>query len=242
MEVRLFKENSRHMANVRILNPEKSTVYPVVMTTGSHHRQVYWLADPDNAQLRALPYMYLKAEQRWIPRHAVYLGTAWKHSTPEVAQFEGEYGRWAAVCIQCHTTYSRPMPEPGVEETAAIPQVAEFGISCESCHGPGAAHTKAPAETPPVNPSRLAHDRSSHVCGQCHSVYFRRSQESHKQWLKSGFAFRPGDDLMKDPNRFLLRGTSANMPGKPAHVPDPDEFGAFWPDGMIRVTGRSSLA
>ena len=57
-------------------------------------------------------------------------------------------GHWNAVCIACHTTApktqfdtpfrSQPIDEQSVETTAA-----EFGISCEACHGPGQIHVDA---------------------------------------------------------------------------------------------------
>ena len=55
--------------------------------------------------------------------------------------------------------------------------VAEFGIACEACHGPGAEHIafhKSMARDqevdPIVNPAKLTHERSTEVCGQCHLV------------------------------------------------------------------------
>jgi hypothetical protein len=55
-----------------------------------------------------------------------------------------------------------------------------------------------------------------------------------------GTTFRPGDDLFNDPIYYVMRGRLDLMPDRPAHVPDPAdaETGSFWPDGMIRITGR----
>ncbi|HVR20527.1 MAG TPA: cytochrome c3 family protein, partial [Polyangiaceae bacterium] len=105
-----------------------------------------------------------------------------------------------------------------------------------------------------VNPARLAHDRASEVCGQCHA-YFVPNDES--TWWKSGFAtsFRPGDPLER--SRTLLapahfrgsaaRSTSNGAAGTEAHAATP--FGAeaevesaFWPDGTMRVGGREQNA
>jgi hypothetical protein len=238
LDARLFRENGAFKVELHIGQPDQTTVYDVVMTTGSHNRQAYWLAAPGQPHLSALPFMYLRAEQRWIPRHAGYISTAWQQPEPEVAQLKGEYGRWVAVCIQCHTTFGQPSPEGAEHAETAVPRVAELGISCESCHGPGARHAQDATARSIVNPAKLPHDRSAQVCGQCHSVYFHRSEESHRSWLQSGFSFRPGDDLLADPNRFVSRGRAEQMPGRPKHVPDPSTSGSFWPDGMIRVTGR----
>ena len=243
LDVRLFKEKGKFVVEMKQRNPESTNLYSVVMTTGSHNRQAYWLSDPNDSQLKILPYMYLRAEQRWVPRHAAYISTMWQRDRPEISQFEAERGRWAAVCIRCHTTQGAPEPldEAGVPATS--PRVAEFGISCEACHGPGAAHARAKQQDSPdlramINPARLAHDRSSQVCGQCHSVFFHRNQESHDKWVERGYSFRPGDDLFADPVRFIGRGRADLMPQRPTHIADPAESGSFWSDGMIRVTGR----
>jgi hypothetical protein len=130
---------------------------------------------------------------------------------------------------------------------SAVARVAEFGISCEACHGPGAAHVHANSDasagntarrTGIVNPANLAHDRSSQVCGQCHSVFYPRGEEAHKTWLHNGYSYRPGDDLFADPLRFLARGRTELVPDRPSHIPDPVDSGSFWSDGMSRATGR----
>jgi hypothetical protein len=241
LDVRLFKENGKFMAEMHFRNPTIDAVYPVVMTTGSHHRQAYWMVNPDDSKLMILPFMYLRAEQRWIPRHAGYIGTMWQRERPEIGIFEGEYGRWSHICIKCHTTHG----QPGPAELAGVSRVAEFGISCEACHGPGEAHVLANRDsnaaaprTGIVNPARLPHDRSSQVCGQCHSVLANRTEAAYQQWMEGGDSFRPGDDLLADPILFLVRGRADLMPNRPAHVADPATTGSFWPDGMIRVTGR----
>jgi hypothetical protein len=244
LNVRLFKEGKQFFAEMTFRNPTIHGVYRVVLTTGSHHRQAYWLADPDDTQLMILPFMYLREEQRWIPRHAGYLSTMWQQERPEIGIFKGEYGRWVAVCINCHTTHGQPKPEDAAGAASPVPRVAEFGISCEACHGPGAAHAQAhrdgAKEAPPgmVNPARLPHDRSAQVCGNCHTVLANRSEAAHRKWLKDGHSFRPGDDLFADPIRYVVRGRADLMPDRPTHVSDPEASGSFWSDGMIRTTGR----
>jgi hypothetical protein len=170
---------------------------------------------------------------------------------PELAVLDVDFGRWSQVCIRCHTTHGRPSP-PNERGPALMSQVSEFGISCEACHGPAGEHVRAnsnplrryqfhlaPAADPTiVNPAKLPHDRSSQVCGQCHSVVVHRSPEAQKQWQESGYTFRPGDDLAADPIRYILRGRLDLMPDKPKLAPDPVKDGSFWKDGMIRASGR----
>ena len=48
-----------------VLLPEPYEERPVVMTTGSHHMQVYWFAAHDDSRILGLvPFAYLKEEGR----------------------------------------------------------------------------------------------------------------------------------------------------------------------------------
>src|SRR6185503_18947833 len=45
----------------------------VVMTTGSHHQQIYWYATGNSRVLGQLPAIWLTADRRWIPRRAAVM-------------------------------------------------------------------------------------------------------------------------------------------------------------------------
>ncbi|MFQ5732321.1 MAG: cytochrome c3 family protein [Planctomycetaceae bacterium] len=62
------------------------------------------------------------------------------------------------LCAGCHST--------GVDVRAG--SWTELNISCESCHGPGKAHSQKPLLSNIVNPSRLSRDRSIDICLSCH--------------------------------------------------------------------------
>jgi hypothetical protein len=245
LDVRLFKEGDAFMAELNFRNPQATRTLPVVLTTGSHYQQWYWLAAPNDPQMMLLPYIYVTDEKRWIPRHAALINEKLRlMDRPEIATLYVERDAWKTTGISCHSTHGQPQPVDATGSTSAVPRVAEFGISCKACHGPGAAHVRVndDASAKPrsgiVNPAKLAHDRASHVCGQCHSVFYHRSNESHQNWFENGHAYRPGDDLFADPFRFVARGRPENMPDRPAHVPDLVQMGSFWSDGMCRATGR----
>jgi hypothetical protein len=248
LDVRLFRESSEFKAELNFRNPPSTEVFSVVLTTGSHNQQWYWLASANSSQMMILPYVYITEERRWIPRHTVLVNAKLRsQDRPEIAVFLNELDAWKNTCIGCHNTHGQPQPVDELGLPSPVARVAEFGISCEACHGPGAAHVRVnrdasapdtPPETGIVNPARLTHDRSSQVCGQCHAVFFHRSEDSSRHWFHNGYSYRPGDDLFAEPLRMLVRGRPEAWRDRPAHVPDVVEAGSFWSDGMCRATGR----
>lgn len=177
----------------------------VMLCTGSHHMQVYWLSTGRGRELVDLPFVWWIAEQKWIPRESSFLlsPTSEKVLDP---------GHWNTTCIGCHTTFpNRNLDSPDPPQST----VAEFGIGCEACHGPGESHvrfrnktTASTDEDPITHPLRLPHERGSQVCGQCHMAW----QIKHKR-------YHPGDDLAEVQETVKMSSQ-------------------FWSDGMIRVVGR----
>ena len=206
---------------------------PVVLTTGSHHFQTYWVPSDRARELRLLELAYYITERRWIPMSALPLAPVGNIQTT----FEGE-ARWNKTCNRCHTTGARPdiLGPDGMDTT-----VAEFGIACEACHGPGAEHvernrdparrynlhlTEGPDESI-VNPADLPAEASNQVCGQCHSVFDFHDRQERSRWAREGFAYRPGDDLHA--SRLVLDYDTATPIYRATK---------FWPDGQVRVNGR----
>ncbi|MBI4729741.1 MAG: cytochrome c3 family protein [Acidobacteria bacterium] len=79
-------------------------------------------------------------------------------------------------CGKCHTTgYSTTGNQdgkPGIVGTWALK-----GVQCERCHGPGSNHVSDPLNVKPVV------DRSSELCGTCHS----RGNDMSKLPAKNGY-------------------------------------------------------
>ncbi|MBK8266661.1 MAG: hypothetical protein IPK80_35720 [Nannocystis sp.] len=209
----------------------------VVMTTGSHHLQVYWVATATGEELLAFPFTYLIEDGRWAPNESTLLRPPGGDAVYT----------WNQVCIQCHAVAGVPGYDEG---GAAASRTAELGIACEACHGPGAAHVAANQApwrryarhladgTDPsiVNPARLDPRRASEVCGLCHSAAVFADEA---RWLREGAAFRAGDRL--EPEHGLLRHPLlADQPWVDALLAaDPGLIdGRLWPDGTIRVAGR----
>ena len=211
----------------------------IVMTTGSHHQEVYWYRPDAGRLVEQLPVTYLIRERRWVPRRMVFLHASLDGSGPAP--------RWSAVCINCHATHGKARTTDG--ETT----VGEFGIACEACHGPSVDHIRAnrsPArryqshftaqpDATIVQPERLDPTRSSQVCGQCHGVWFFDDPSEQKRVDAFGFPYRPGQDLLA--SRFLIQPAidkdSPTMRRVRTELAS-DVKGTFWPDGMIRVSGR----
>ncbi len=64
-------------------------------------------------------------------------------------------------CFLCHTTGI-----PAVVDGEIVP--AEPGVRCETCHGPGAAHAKAPGLSNIVRPGQYSPIEMNQACGSCH--------------------------------------------------------------------------
>ena len=111
------------------------------MTTGSHHQQIYWYATGRGRTLGELPAIRLTADGRWIPRRAAVMH-------PPDVPLTSESGSWNGVCVSCHTTlgktaFSTPFGTDALFSQTVNTTAAEFGIACESCHGPSAEHIRA---------------------------------------------------------------------------------------------------
>jgi predicted CXXCH cytochrome family protein len=209
----------------------------VVMTTGSHHQQRYWLESGAGRRLDLLPFAYLLAEARWVPGEAIFL-------TFPYARHGLSKGAWNEVCSSCHGTGSRTAPNGDL--TQPDTEVAELGIACEACHGPAAEHVAAnhfplrrywlhasdDGDSTIVNPSRLEPKRSAEVCGQCHSINRPLDPEARRL---HGDPYRPGH-VLEEVRHVVVPGRVSLDP-----VFEGDESASetsFWPDGTARVSGR----
>jgi len=198
----------------------------VVMVTGSHHFQVFWIRSPTGSELLQFPWRFELSQRRWMHRKDVFLG-------PPGFRPGMHFRLWNSDCILCHSTGG----QPGLDRNSGVMEetrVAELGISCEACHGPAKQHValmrgRSRENRPPPNrkepavihPLKLSHRLSSQVCGQCHS-HFRHSRPSVMQ---TGVTYRPGDELTNH-GEFIT-------PARKEHVSS-----RYWSDGACRSGGR----
>ena len=156
----------------------------IELITGSGKRGqtfLYWQGD----QLFELPVSYWTDGSQWINSPGYDNGTA-NFSRPV---YPG--------CMECHSTYLAPL---SADPAANRYDRASFtpGISCETCHGPGAQHvageTGRPAHAPKLanaailNPAEFSRDRQIDLCARCHNGIQRES-------LAPAFSYVPGRPL-----------------------------------------------
>ncbi|HEY0550275.1 MAG TPA: ammonia-forming cytochrome c nitrite reductase subunit c552, partial [Verrucomicrobiae bacterium] len=121
----------------------------------------------------------------------------------------------------------------------------------ESCHGPGekhvransaplrryALHRKTKHDSTITNPARVNAKESAQICGQCHAA---RYNANHGEWLTEGFDYWQRQDLATarplTPGKKLQTLTNLSDPEQAAE--HRALSGYFWPDGMVRVSGR----
>jgi len=212
----------------------------IVLVTGSHHEQVYWFAAERGRSLGMLPFVYIREERMWVP----YPLNMICPPTDVDAYQATPTGMWNSACIACHTTYGRPRP---IDDQAADSDAVALGVSCQACHGPAGAHVDfhlAAKVADPMSkqdvvvPVKLPHDRSSQVCGRCHSEFEFHNGNQFKQYLREGIDYRPGDDL--DDFIAVARPELKDQPPFTEVVREQPQYfeSKFWPDGQTRISGR----
>jgi Cytochrome c552 len=224
----------------------------VVLATGSHNQQIYWYATGRSRILGQLPAIWLPAERRWIPRRSAVMRPPGGQHAPS------ETGAWNGICVACHSTngqpqFDTPFGSQPIAAQRADTRAAEFGVSCETCHGPAETHARVNRnalrrytlhlsgrpDSTIVQPMRLNPRLSSQVCAQCHSFWEFPDARSERDANTHGLPYRPGDELSA--TRFIVQPTrNLESPTLQAFLADDPGFlrDIFWPDGMIRATGR----
>ena len=167
---------------------------------------------------------------------------------PELKEYYS-IGAWNGACMDCHVTQGQSRFVSGNKWDS---RVAEFGIACEACHSEREhialnrnpirrfkIHLTSKADASITNPTRLAAAVSGLDCGQCHSVWAFNNMTDKIDFNRHGASFRPGNrDLTQ---RFVVQPNTADHSEQKDFIrqTEPDFFrNRFWPDGMIRVTGR----
>jgi hypothetical protein len=211
----------------------------LLMMTGSHHMHVFWYETECRGTPGELEIVYLKKEQRWIPRLSSFL----QPPGPEPPQI----GTWNRTCSKCHATHARERFDSHYVDWDT--QVVEFGIACEACHGQGADHVKRHRsknqedadQDKIVNPESVSKQVSADICGRCHSISMPDFDLlKQDEYFETGNPFEPGELLAECGFNRIIRASGEHKESalfeEWANTGDPN--GSFWEDGMPRVTGR----
>lgn len=208
----------------------------VVLVTGSHHMQNYWVTSERGNELYMLPFCYHLGEARWFPGEDSFL------KPPDAPR---SFSHWNSNCIRCHSLAGNPGLDPRTIDMQHNPsgiltsEVAEFGISCEACHGPAAEHiavhrdpvrryqSRGKPDPTIVNPARCSSRKQSEICAQCHSNFVEADLEGS---FVKGLGYHAGGDLAK--SHKIIR----HEPDEPAALGKPGKF-IYWNDGACCVGG-----
>jgi predicted CXXCH cytochrome family protein len=227
-------------------NPSANPRYDklsVDRTVGSHWVQEYMHRDLTGTYNR-LPVLYHIVEKRWVHSHGAFLA-------PETPDFWGRCRgfAWNDTCLYCHNTGPVKNPIVGLQgkPIGYKTEVAELGISCEACHGPGGEHValnqnparrfqmrQAGAGDPSaVHPERLPVARRDEICARCHGALVPRREMWDGRTHRDPFI--AGQELGKFNHFFHSEAEQHKLVGMKPVVPEPID-GRFWGDGTPLTT------
>jgi predicted CXXCH cytochrome family protein len=135
----------------------KSWEHRVEYTLGNRRVQHYLTTLPDGRVI-LIPAAWDNSARKWV--HDVDVGNPEEASGDRVLV-------WNKTCYSCHV--SREQKNFDSEHLTYRTTWQDFGVSCESCHGPGTEHIAQAGKAAIVNPAKLDPMRSVMVCAQCHS-------------------------------------------------------------------------
>lgn len=143
---------------------------------------LYWQGD----SVKQLPVSYFRVAGGWGNSPQYSMDTIW-------------YDRRVSFqCFACHTAYIRLKDPVQVNTFHQVDQYDRgkivYGIDCERCHGPAAAHVRYQQEHPDVREAKyiarwsmLSQQQRVDACGICHS--------GAHGFMRAMFRFKPGDTL-----------------------------------------------
>ena len=160
-----------------------SEKFDVALGSGEKAQTYAWWKDH---QLLQLPLTWFTSLNIWA-------------NSPGFSPRHARFGRViTSRCFECHGSYiSKEFVRSGplsVSENLDRNSIV-FGIDCERCHGPAAAHSQYQQENPTVRTARyiasirtLSRQQQLDICATCHSGNDQSTQ-------RSLFGFVPGDTL-----------------------------------------------
>lgn len=114
-------------------------------------------------------------------------------------------------CLECHSTIFKTIYLPGQPDIFDREKII-YGVDCERCHGPAAAHVNFHSAYPQektaryiINAAHLSRQQQLEACALCHSGMGESARPS--------FSFLPGDTL----SHFFLPGSTRDTANFDVH-------------------------
>jgi predicted CXXCH cytochrome family protein len=198
-------------------------------TVGSRRIEQY--VTKRSGQYFRLPVAYDLMQRRWMSLNGSFF-------YPDGGDFNQHTAQWDTNCVFCHNVKAQPNFD--FQTRTAKTEVAELGIACGACHGPGAIHADL-ASSPLTrmqwqadesidrkinNPQKLDTDRSMMICGHCHGQRVPNPTDRIRDIMAKGDPFDAGENLaeMYTP---IDHGTK---------IGNVSFANRFWADGSPRLT------
>ncbi|MGA8044033.1 MAG: cytochrome c3 family protein, partial [Terracidiphilus sp.] len=197
----------------------KSGRYYTVFTKGGNLYQAEYELDRSGQKINKLEhkldyvaggentgYSYLFRVGRWMfqaPLSYYAPSKTWELSPGYTVDDAGFTRLLTTGCLVCHN--GQPVPVARRDGMYGNPpfRFGELGISCESCHGPGALHVRAMEQQKPralgpkevdltiVNPAKLSPRLGDDICQECHQAGSAVVLRPGREYMD----FRPGTPL-----------------------------------------------
>ncbi len=193
----MFKKGEKYF--VKTVGPNwQFNDYEVTAVIGINRRQNYLTTFP-NGQQHVLPVEWDVEKQQWVDYYGL------KNHYPGDGNYWSDSGRiWQYKCGGCHVTGLEIHYDKSSDSFQTT--MAEPGIGCEACHGPGSKHVDAATtyydyeKETIINPSKLPRKLQAMVCGQCHShgvstAKISPASEDHPEQYAFPFGYQVGQPL-----------------------------------------------
>ena len=223
------------------------------MITGSHHQQIYWYATGQQRLLGQLPGAYLIREQRWIPRRMAVLHPPERRGVLRNRPLEQHVyrvprdARQAAIRHAVRIAAARHADRRHDRRPSSASRASRVT---------GQATTHARVQSQPAAPLRPAPDRAARrrpSCNRrgsirgCRRRYADSATASGSSTTARRAAGQRGGPALPARRRAVGHALSSrsrrrtlDSPTMKALLADDPGFvrDSFWPDGMVRVSGR----
>ncbi|MEO6316884.1 MAG: multiheme c-type cytochrome [Chitinophagaceae bacterium] len=158
---------------------EKATRrFDIVIGSGNKGQtSLYWR----NNELYQLPISYFTPARQWSNSPGFPMKATFNRSI-------------TSRCLECHSTYINTLTAPATQPAAFDPGSIIYGVGCEKCHGPAAAHVAYHRQNPSaaeakfiVQPAALSRQLQLDGCALCHGGRLKSTRPP--------FEFTAGDAL-----------------------------------------------